>query len=515
MTRVRVLLDEEAGRFQRVLEPARAAGGRARGAGRRAGRGGARPVSGAGLDRRLAALAEAAELARGRLDAAAVEAADAVVARAGERLGLGVEATVVALAGPDRRRQVVALQRARGRGAGARGPPAADDLGDDRGGLGRRRRPAARLARRARSATGATDGPDGLVLLDLPDFDSVRHAQPRGGRARGRARRPDGLGRRPAEVRRRGAARALPAPVRRPRGDDARRPQPGRPARRGGGGGLRGRPRPAARRGRPAGPAGARPLRAHRRGPRRAAGGAAPARRRARGRGRAARGRRRRARRPRSPRRAAGSRRRIGKPERAALTAALAGAAGVPVVVRAVAGSHRRDGALATGWPFVRWVRRFAPDPLRRLRLGGGARPAELGPGGPARSSLPAATPVQRAAVETAARALADRAAGELARAVARARPPRRPVAGGHADRGPGRRRLRHGARAAPAALVARRGRAPAPARPRGGRRRALAPRAGRAWATSRSTTSCPRRRWPGSRSRPPCSAAGRSRVCC
>ena len=104
---------------------------------------------------------------------------------------------------------------------------------------------------------------------------------------------------------------------------------------------------------------------------------------------------------------------RIGKADRAALTAALAGAAGVPAVVRAVGRSHRRTGALATGWPFVRWVRRFAPDPLRRLRLAGGDRPAELG-AGPARTSLPVATPVQRAAVETAARALADRAAGDL-----------------------------------------------------------------------------------------------------
>ena len=31
--------------------------------------------------------------------------------------------------------------------------------------------------------------------------------------------------------------------------------------------------------------------------------------------------------------------------------------------------AHRRRGALATGWPFVRWIRRFRPDPLRRLRL--------------------------------------------------------------------------------------------------------------------------------------------------
>ena len=49
------------------------------------------------LDRRLAALAEAAELAEGRLD---TSEAQALVRRAGERLGHGLEATVVALAGP-------------------------------------------------------------------------------------------------------------------------------------------------------------------------------------------------------------------------------------------------------------------------------------------------------------------------------------------------------------------------------------------------------------------------------
>ena len=52
------------------------------------------------LDGRIAALAEAADLAEGRLDGDAVGAARAIVAKAGVRLGLGLESTVVALAGP-------------------------------------------------------------------------------------------------------------------------------------------------------------------------------------------------------------------------------------------------------------------------------------------------------------------------------------------------------------------------------------------------------------------------------
>jgi len=124
----------------------------------------------------------------------------------------------------------------------------------------------------------------------------------------------------------------------------------------------------------------------------------------------------------------AGAPGKVERGDRAALTAALADAAGVPEVIRAVASAHRRRGALATGWPFVRWLRRLRPDPLRRLRLpdrveelpaavGGDAAPGRDAPGavgGGARSSLPAPTRVQRAQVETAARSLAGRAAGDL-----------------------------------------------------------------------------------------------------
>ena len=93
--------------------------------------------------------------------------------------------------------------------------------------------------------------------------------------------------------------------------------------------------------------------------------------------------------------------------DRHRLLAALEDAAGVPTVVRAVTDAHRRRGALATGWPFVRWIRRFRPDPLRRLRLPETPQPAT-------RTSLPPPTQVQQAQVATAARRLADRAAGDL-----------------------------------------------------------------------------------------------------
>jgi hypothetical protein len=86
---------------------------------------------------------------------------------------------------------------------------------------------------------------------------------------------------------------------------------------------------------------------------------------------------------------------------------ALEEAAGVPTVVRAVGDAHRRRAALATGWPFVRWLSRFRPDPLRRLRLPESPQPNT-------RTSMPAPTDVQHAQVASAARRLADGAAEGL-----------------------------------------------------------------------------------------------------
>ncbi|WP_328817989.1 YfjP family GTPase [Nonomuraea cypriaca] len=97
------------------------------------------------------------------------------------------------------------------------------------------------------------------------------------------------------------------------------------------------------------------------------------------------------------------------------LTRALSEAAGVPLVVEAVAKGHRHRAVVATGWPVTRWVRRFRPDPLRRLRIGGMAPPREPGrePGREivGRTSVPAASAVQRAQVETAIRDVGEAAA--------------------------------------------------------------------------------------------------------
>jgi hypothetical protein len=97
----------------------------------------------------------------------------------------------------------------------------------------------------------------------------------------------------------------------------------------------------------------------------------------------------------------------VGRKERARLQRALEEAAGVSTVVAAVERAHRRRGALASGWPFVRWIRRLRPDPLRRLRLGD--EPSEA-----VHTSLPPASAVQVAAVENAARALGAAAATGL-----------------------------------------------------------------------------------------------------
>ncbi|MDT0165058.1 GTPase [Actinotalea sp. AC32] len=93
------------------------------------------------------------------------------------------------------------------------------------------------------------------------------------------------------------------------------------------------------------------------------------------------------------------------------LVDALGTAAGVPLVVDAVREGWAARGRAATGWPPTRWIGRFRPDPLRRLHLRGpgddhGDPEAEV-----ARTSLPPAGPAERARARAAVLAYADDAA--------------------------------------------------------------------------------------------------------
>ncbi|MFN8194548.1 MAG: GTPase [Nocardioidaceae bacterium] len=97
----------------------------------------------------------------------------------------------------------------------------------------------------------------------------------------------------------------------------------------------------------------------------------------------------------------------------AALDDALADAAGVPTVVDAVQQSTRLRANRATGWPLIAWLTRLKPDPLKRLHLDLGSVGKQLT--GTARTSVPEATQVQRARVDSEVRALVEDVTHELA----------------------------------------------------------------------------------------------------
>ncbi|MBU4213327.1 MAG: 50S ribosome-binding GTPase [Actinobacteria bacterium] len=92
------------------------------------------------------------------------------------------------------------------------------------------------------------------------------------------------------------------------------------------------------------------------------------------------------------------------------LVRALEGAAGVPVVVDAVRRSMSGRARAATGWPPVRWIGRLRPDPLRRLHLGVGVPISpEL-----VRTSLPEPSPAARAGAAGAVREYVDAATARV-----------------------------------------------------------------------------------------------------
>ena len=359
------------------------------------------------LDRRLTALAEAVELAAGRLDGARVEAAQSVVRRAGQRLGLGVEATVVALAGPTGAGKSTLFNALTGSelaSAGRRRPTTSKSTAAVWGGGGDALLDWLEVPRRYHVGAGELSG---LLLLDLPDFDSVetshrleverlielvdlvvwvvdpqkyadaawhdRYLRPLAGHREAMLvalnqadmLSPDALASCHRDLRRlltEDGLEGIPVlTISAERGD-----------------GLDELGRELKRR-----------VRAREAAVERLAA---------------------------DVRSSAGSlgaecgedgRSRAERPDRERLVAALAGAAGVPTVVRAVALAHRRRGGLATGWPYLRWLRKFRPDPLRRLHLADESSTI-------ARTSLPEASSVQRSQVAAATRRLAAGAAEGL-----------------------------------------------------------------------------------------------------
>ncbi|MFL6106938.1 MAG: GTPase [Marmoricola sp.] len=97
--------------------------------------------------------------------------------------------------------------------------------------------------------------------------------------------------------------------------------------------------------------------------------------------------------------------------DHAEIRAAIADAAGVPVVVEAVEKATLIRARRATGWPLTSWMWRFRSDPLKKLQLD---LPRDLIAS--ARSSVPDANEIQNARVDTAVREFADRLSANLTR---------------------------------------------------------------------------------------------------
>jgi GTP-binding protein EngB required for normal cell division len=86
------------------------------------------------------------------------------------------------------------------------------------------------------------------------------------------------------------------------------------------------------------------------------------------------------------------------------LTDALGSSAGVPAVTEATERAYRFRAKASMGWPLVRWIRRVRTDPLTRLRLGvANARNVEA-------SSIQAPNAAQRSVADVAVRSLSEQA---------------------------------------------------------------------------------------------------------
>ncbi len=101
------------------------------------------------------------------------------------------------------------------------------------------------------------------------------------------------------------------------------------------------------------------------------------------------------------------------------LVTALCRAAGVPIVLDAVEEDYRREAVARSGWLFTRWRRHFKADPFTRLRLDKSPGVLEAVDASEVRavlgrSSIPAPSPAARSSVRLAAAELAVRAGSGL-----------------------------------------------------------------------------------------------------
>ncbi len=108
---------------------------------------------------------------------------------------------------------------------------------------------------------------------------------------------------------------------------------------------------------------------------------------------------------------------------RTVLLATLDDAAGIPLVVDAVRRAYVRDAMLSCGWPVTRWLRKFRADPLRTIGLRMPLAPRKSSrslsePKGSTpelvRSSLPAASPAVKSQIASATRAYVAAASAAL-----------------------------------------------------------------------------------------------------
>ncbi len=100
----------------------------------------------------------------------------------------------------------------------------------------------------------------------------------------------------------------------------------------------------------------------------------------------------------------------VDRAEIEALTDALVAAAGVPAVAVAAERAYLHRAGRTMGWPVLRWLRRLRPDPLRRLHIT--PRPAADQP--VAATSVPPPSSAERATVALAVRTVGERAGAGL-----------------------------------------------------------------------------------------------------